>query len=56
MDRTTETRRELDAAAGNRRIAVHQLALELLRQGSSLMTMQEATQRASAILSQKGGR
>lgn len=49
----TERRQESDAKAGNRRIAVHQLALELLRQGSCL-TMLEAVERAAARVD--GGR
>jgi len=51
-----ERQQESDAAAGNSRIATRQLALELLRQGSSLMTMAEAIAQAKAILRQKGGR
>ena len=53
MDRTTDARRELDAAEGNFRIHVHALTQQVLRQGSSLMTQAEA--RAEALRLYRSG-
>jgi hypothetical protein len=48
MARTTQTDR--DDAAANLRYTIHALALDILRQGSSLMTMAEAMAQAQARL------
>jgi len=42
-----------DAVTANRRRQVHALAQEIMRDGSSLMTMAEAIERASVIIARK---
>lgn len=45
-----------DAVTANSRRRVHALAQEILRDGSSLMTMAEAIERARVILARKEAR
>ena len=50
---TTNNQFEQDSAEFNRKYAVQDLALEILRNGSSLMTMAEAIAKAEAIYDAK---
>lgn len=50
MARTSQF--DVDAAQFNARYAIRALALDLLRQGSSLMTMAEAIAKAKALYQQ----